>query len=154
MVSPRCWRPAFVAGRRPRETATVSAADLPSTARPAPVVDDDLAQCPGAGFRTIQAAVDAADPGGVVKVCPGQYVEHVVVTEPLTLVGVPGVYEDIDCLAETLPAISASDYPIVTAPGPGGGVQTGGEQHRSFRVRDHGGRSGDRRKLLRLPDPP
>jgi hypothetical protein len=38
-------------------------------------VDDDRAQCPAAGFTSIQAAVDAADPGDTVAVCPGRYVE-------------------------------------------------------------------------------
>ena len=39
-------------------------------------------------FRTIQSAVDAADPGDTIKVCPGTYKEVVTVTEPdLTIKG-------------------------------------------------------------------
>lgn len=38
-------------------------------------VDDDRAQCPAAQFASIQAAVNAADPGDTVAVCPGRYVE-------------------------------------------------------------------------------
>ena len=39
-------------------------------------------------FRTIQSAVDAADPGDTIKVCPGTYNEVVTVREPdLTILG-------------------------------------------------------------------
>lgn len=55
------------------------------------VVDDDLeavsgSACPGTEHHTIQAAVDAADPGDVVVVCEGQYTESVTIeTANLTL---------------------------------------------------------------------
>lgn len=45
----------------------------PATAGHALVVDDDGAQCPEAGFTSLQAAVDAADPGSTIRVCPGTY---------------------------------------------------------------------------------
>ncbi len=38
-------------------------------------VDDDKAQCPGAQYASIQAAVDAAYNGDTVAICPGTYVE-------------------------------------------------------------------------------
>ena len=38
-------------------------------------VDDDGQDCPSAPFASIQAAVDAADPGDTVAVCPGHYSE-------------------------------------------------------------------------------
>jgi parallel beta-helix repeat protein len=56
-----------------------------STAAPAfaatLVVDNDFADCPQADFNSIQAAVDAAEPGDKILVCRGTYLETVVVTK-------------------------------------------------------------------------
>jgi hypothetical protein len=38
-------------------------------------VDDDHADCPAAGYTSVQAAVDAAKPGDTVTICPGKYAE-------------------------------------------------------------------------------
>ncbi len=43
------------------------------------LIVDDGADCPNAEYPTIQSAVTAADPGDRIKVCPGVYVEEVVV---------------------------------------------------------------------------
>lgn len=43
--------------------------------------------CRSATFLTIQAAVNAASPGGTVVVCPGTYHEQVVLTKPVSLEG-------------------------------------------------------------------
>ena len=48
------------------------------------VVDDDLA-CAGAAFSTIQAGIDAAQPGDFVAICAGVYPEQLTITKNLTL---------------------------------------------------------------------
>jgi len=53
--------------------------------KPDIVVDDDKVQCPNAAFTSIQAAVNAANPGDVIRVCPGTYVEQVVVDKSVRL---------------------------------------------------------------------
>ena len=57
-----------------------------STAAPAfartIVVDNDFADCPQAETTSIQAAVVAAGPGDKILVCPGVYLETVVVNKP------------------------------------------------------------------------
>ena len=53
---------------------------LASLAGPARLlVDDDLVQCPTAQFTSIQAAVTAAQPGDHIDVCPGTYMEQVII---------------------------------------------------------------------------
>jgi nitrous oxidase accessory protein NosD len=54
------------------------------------VVDDDGAQCPGAAYSSLQAAVDAAKPGDRVTVCPGTYREQVRVDKPLRILAQGG----------------------------------------------------------------
>jgi hypothetical protein len=55
------------------------------------LIVDDGADCPNAEYSTIQAAVNAADPGDRIKVCPGVYQEEVVV---------PPGKDDIDLFSE------------------------------------------------------
>jgi parallel beta-helix repeat protein len=54
---------------------------------PVILVDDDKVQCPNAKFTTIQSAVDAANTGDTIRVCPGTYVEQVLITKSLTIHG-------------------------------------------------------------------
>lgn len=56
-------------------------------ASPALVVDDDDAQCENANHKTIQDAVDEANPGDKIRVCPGLYAESVQVDKTLFLRG-------------------------------------------------------------------
>jgi len=50
--------------------------------------------CRSARFRTIQSAVNAAHPGDKVFVCPGTYREQVVVSKPLSLVGLHATIDE------------------------------------------------------------
>jgi hypothetical protein len=44
------------------------------------IVDDGLGlDCPNRGYATIQSAVNAAQPGDKIKVCPGTYIEQVTI---------------------------------------------------------------------------
>jgi parallel beta-helix repeat protein len=58
------------------------------------LVDDDEVQCPSALFNTIQAAINAANPSDIVRVCPGVYNEQIVIdntkASPLTVRGDSG----------------------------------------------------------------
>ncbi len=51
-------------------------------------VDDDHMQCPNAQFSSIQLAVDAAQPGDTINVCPGTYHEQVKINKRLTVRGI------------------------------------------------------------------
>src|ERR1700688_4536255 len=44
--------------------------------------------CPGGGFSTVQAAVNAAKSGDIVNVCPGSYPEQVSIDKTLTVKGI------------------------------------------------------------------
>lgn len=58
----------------------------PAVAATTLVVDDDGIECPGAGYTTVQDAVDAALPGDTISVCDGTYAEQVTITtDDLTL---------------------------------------------------------------------
>src|SRR5215207_8159725 len=86
------------------------------------VVDRDGAECSNADFTSIQAAVDAAAPGDVIRVCPDLYPESVTVDKPLTLVGDPDAVEAVDCfspLAAQPGDADPSRYPIVDPAGDG-----------------------------------
>jgi hypothetical protein len=66
------------AGLRRVVAGTVAAVGIlvPATAGAATLsVDDNLQDCPAAGFTSIQSAVTAATAGDTVAVCPGTYVE-------------------------------------------------------------------------------
>src|SRR6202790_5000288 len=55
--------------------------------RPDLLVDDDKVQCPAATFTSIQAAVNAANPGSLIRVCPGTYREQLSINKSLRIEG-------------------------------------------------------------------
>lgn len=62
--------------------AELATAGPTASARPADgpgilIVDDDGADCPNAGYTSIQAAVTASGNGARIRVCPGTYAEQV-----------------------------------------------------------------------------
>ena len=79
------------------------------------VVDKDQVQCGNADFSSIQAAVDAANPGDVVRVCPDVYDERVTVNKPLTIRGVANSVQALDCFATTRPTLDPTQQVIVKA---------------------------------------
>jgi hypothetical protein len=86
-----------------------------ASTQPTLVVDDDGAQCGQTAYTSIQQAVDAAQPGWVIRVCPGVYPESVTVDKPLTLKGDPDAVEALDCFAATLTP-DPNTQAIVAAP--------------------------------------
>ncbi len=65
-------------------------ANTPVSADQQLVVVGNKAECPGAGFTTIQAAVNAAPLGASIRVCPGTYNEQVTIISSVTIKGDKG----------------------------------------------------------------
>ena len=83
------------------------------------VVDRDGVECANADFTSIQAAVDAAQPSDLIRVCPDLYSESVVVDKPLTLKADPDAVERVDCFQPTLGELAAEQQAIVDPAGDG-----------------------------------
>lgn len=96
------------------------------------VVDDDHADCPNAQFTRIQDAIDAAQPGAMIKVCAGTYPEQLQIPagkDGLTLFSVP----DLAAVIKAPPVMTAPKAIVnivgaqnvtlrhFTISGPGGG---------------------------------
>lgn len=77
----------------------ITTAAAPAASQRTLVVDDDKQQCPTADFTSIGAAIVAASPGDTIRVCPGLYVESVVVNKPnLVLDGSTTLGDGRSCL--------------------------------------------------------
>ncbi|MGH3079709.1 MAG: right-handed parallel beta-helix repeat-containing protein [Gaiellaceae bacterium] len=96
-----------------------AAADGAATGPATLVVDRDGVQCANADFTSIQAAVDAAQPGDLIRVCPDLYTESVVVDKPLTLKGDPDAIEAVDCFQPTPGELPVDQQAIVDPAGDG-----------------------------------
>ena len=80
------------------------------------LVVDDGADCPNAEYPTIQAAVNAADPGDRIKVCRGVYVEQVIV--PAGKDGIELFSEGhLEAVIQAPPLMPDADKSIVTVRG-------------------------------------
>jgi parallel beta-helix repeat protein len=90
-----------------------AAADGAATGPATLVVDDDRLQCAKAEFTSIQAAVDAAHAGDLIRVCPGVYAEAVTIDTPLTLKADPEAVEAIDCFQPTLGELPVDQQAII-----------------------------------------
>jgi nitrous oxidase accessory protein NosD len=55
--------------------------------KPDMLVDDDKVQCPAAKFTSIQDAINAANPGSLIRVCPGTYREQLSINKSLRIEG-------------------------------------------------------------------
>jgi Tol biopolymer transport system component len=106
----------FVPGWQPRGTGVIHrGVRVPATK----VVDRDGVDCANAGFTSIQAAVDAAEPGDLIRVCPDLYAETVVVDKPLTLKADPDAVEAMNCFQPTLGELPAEQQAIIDPAGDG-----------------------------------
>jgi hypothetical protein len=90
-----------------------AAADGAATGPATLVVDRDGVECASADFTSIQAAVDTAQPGDLIRVCPDLYTESVTIDKSLTLKADPDAVEAIDCFQPTLGELPADQQAIV-----------------------------------------
>ena len=85
-----------------------------STAAPAfartIVVDNDFADCPQAETNSIQAAVVAAGPGDKILVCPGVYLETVVVNKPDLRIEAQAAPGEVECRHRRARSHRCSDF--------------------------------------------
>jgi parallel beta-helix repeat protein len=72
-------------------------------------VDDDKVECRGAGYTSIQAAINAASPGDKIEVCPGIYKEQLEITKRLTLEGIRRAGKNAAVVQPVNAVINATD---------------------------------------------
>ena len=86
----------------------------PASAASTLVVDDDKLECQNAGFTSIQDAVDAAGQGDLIRVCPGEYHESVIVDQRLTLAADDrDALDALDCFDPAVAALDPTQHVIV-----------------------------------------
>jgi len=87
-------------------TESASAAQL--------VVAPNKTECPNAAFTQIQAAINAANPGDHIRICPGTYPEQLTIAKPLDIEGDNGaILQPGPIVQNTTSLFDAS--PIATA---------------------------------------
>jgi hypothetical protein len=67
--------------------------------------------CPNAAYSTIGAAITAAQSGDVIEICPALYPEQLVITKPLTLLGL-----HVDGIGRVLIQPPSLTQPVLPAP--------------------------------------
>src|SRR6202158_6336624 len=65
----------------------MAAAEEDRDHKPDLLVDDDKVECPAATFTSIQDAINAANPGSLIRVCPGTYHEQLSINKSLRIEG-------------------------------------------------------------------
>jgi hypothetical protein len=90
--------------------------------------------CQNGAFATIQSAVDAANAGDTVAVCPGYYSEQLTIAKPLTVKGIAAVNQGAAVIvpppeglaadaADALTGDAEAAQILVQTPGQGGPIQ-------------------------------
>ena len=101
-------------GRITTLAAAVAIGLLTSTAHAAVLtVDDDGLDCFNAPYTTIAAAVNDANAGDQIMVCPGLYAEQVVITKRLSLVGQRSGSRAVTIRPTSLPQSLATTIPKI-----------------------------------------
>ena len=86
------------------------------------VVDDDRAQCPGAGYTAIQPAIDAADAGDTVRVCGGTYPGDLYINNAVSLIAHAPAAPSVDCVAGAAAGAASTIIGAVVLTGTGATV--------------------------------
>src|ERR1700730_13420771 len=81
--------------------------------KPDLLVDDDKVQCPAATFTSIQPAINAANPGSLIRVCPGTYREQLSINKSIRIEGDSGAI--VLPSSMTVNTTSSSGTPIAAA---------------------------------------
>lgn len=102
-------------------------------------VDNDLVQCPGAAFTTIQAALNNSLPGDTIQVCAGSYNENVTINnDNITLMGAgQGTNPTVDTIIEGATPINKGSQAGITVPSGNTGVSI-----RNLRVQNFDSNNG------------
>ena len=86
---------------------------------------------PLSGYTTIQAAIDATQPGGTIIVPAGVYNEEITIGKPLTLLGAGAFRDPVEGGRPGGESVIESDYPVTIM---ANGVTVNGFEIRNFRV--------------------
>jgi hypothetical protein len=116
------------------DQAPPDTADSGVDARPAGPCPD-AARIGDRDFETVQAAVDAAEPGANVTVCPGTWIEQVHIERDVILAGDDAVLDGTGGVALRIgPAAAVEVHDLVVTGGTQGGVEVAAAELRLYDV--------------------